>query len=117
MTNGRELPPGYEPPVGLFDQWREIGPGVLVRRHRELDLNVTLVLGGEAALVVDTTSHAASARALVGAIRAVTALPWVVVNTPRALRPLLRQRHPRRGAAGPADLGARRLPHGAHRRR
>ncbi len=81
MTNGRELPPGYEPPVGLFDQWREIGPGVLVRRHRELDLNVTLVLGGEAALVVDTTSHAASARALVGAIRAVTALPWVVVNT------------------------------------
>jgi glyoxylase-like metal-dependent hydrolase (beta-lactamase superfamily II) len=78
---GIELPPGYEPPSGLFDQWREVAPGVLVRRHRELDLNVTLVLGDASALVVDTTSHAGSAGALVGAIRSVTALPWVVVNT------------------------------------
>jgi glyoxylase-like metal-dependent hydrolase (beta-lactamase superfamily II) len=76
-----ELPPGYEPPAGLFDRWREIGPGVLVRRHRVLDLNVTLVLGGERALVVDTQAHGDLARALVAAIRQVTPLPWVVVNT------------------------------------
>jgi glyoxylase-like metal-dependent hydrolase (beta-lactamase superfamily II) len=74
-------PPGYQPPAGLFEQWREVGQGVLVRRHRLLDLNVTLVLGDERALVVDTHAHAGHARALVAAIREVTALPWVVVVT------------------------------------
>jgi glyoxylase-like metal-dependent hydrolase (beta-lactamase superfamily II) len=54
---------------------------VLVRRHRALDLNVTLVLGNDRALVVDTHAHAGYAAALVAAIRSVTALPWVVVLT------------------------------------
>ncbi len=81
MTVPPELPAGYEPPEGLFDRWREVGPGVLVRRHRALDLNVTLVLGEERALVVDTHAHAGHARALVAAIREVTGLPWVVVVT------------------------------------
>jgi glyoxylase-like metal-dependent hydrolase (beta-lactamase superfamily II) len=76
-----ELPPGYEPPAGAFDRWREVAPGVLVRRHRVLDLNVTLVLGDERALVVDTHLHDGHARALVAAVRAVTPLPWVVLDT------------------------------------
>jgi glyoxylase-like metal-dependent hydrolase (beta-lactamase superfamily II) len=78
---GLDLPPGYEPPAGRFDQWREVGPGVLVRRHRAFDLNVTLVLGDDRVLVVDTHAHAGYARELVAAIRSVTALPWVVVLT------------------------------------
>jgi glyoxylase-like metal-dependent hydrolase (beta-lactamase superfamily II) len=81
VTGGLELPPGYEPPKGAFDRWREVAPGVLVRRHRVLDLNVTLVLGDERALVVDTHLHDGHARALVAAVREVTGLPWVVVDT------------------------------------
>jgi glyoxylase-like metal-dependent hydrolase (beta-lactamase superfamily II) len=54
---------------------------VLVRRHRAFDLNVTLVLGDTAALVVDTHLHDGHARRLIGAIREVTPLPWVVVDT------------------------------------
>jgi glyoxylase-like metal-dependent hydrolase (beta-lactamase superfamily II) len=78
---GPDLPPGYEPPAGEFDRWREVGPGVLVRRHRAFDLNVTLVLGDDRALVVDTHAHSGYARELVAAIRSVTALPWVVALT------------------------------------
>jgi glyoxylase-like metal-dependent hydrolase (beta-lactamase superfamily II) len=78
---GFDLPPGYEPPAGQFDRWREVGPGVLVRRHRAFDLNVTLVLGDERVLVVDTHAHDGYARELVTAIRSVTALPWVVLLT------------------------------------
>jgi glyoxylase-like metal-dependent hydrolase (beta-lactamase superfamily II) len=77
----QELPPGYEPPAGEFERWREVAPGVLVRRHRFFDLNVTLVLGDERALVVDTQVHEPAARTLVAAVREVTALPWVVVDT------------------------------------
>jgi glyoxylase-like metal-dependent hydrolase (beta-lactamase superfamily II) len=61
--------------------WDEIADGVLVRRHRRLDLNVGLVIGGERCLVVDTRESHAQARDLMAAIRRVTALPWVVVNT------------------------------------
>ena len=75
------LPPGYEPPEGQFDQWRQVGSGVLVRRHRAFDLNVTLVLGDERALVVDTTAHGGYAGELVAAVRSVTELPWVVALT------------------------------------
>jgi glyoxylase-like metal-dependent hydrolase (beta-lactamase superfamily II) len=78
---GFDLPPGYEPPAGEFDRWRELGPGVLVRRHRAFDLNVTLVLGDDRALVVDTHAHDGYARELITAIRSVTALPWVVLLT------------------------------------
>jgi glyoxylase-like metal-dependent hydrolase (beta-lactamase superfamily II) len=74
--------PGYSPPPRPWqDRWRELAAGVLVRRHQVLDLNVTLVLGDELALVVDTHSHAGYARALVEAVRQVTALPWVVLDT------------------------------------
>jgi glyoxylase-like metal-dependent hydrolase (beta-lactamase superfamily II) len=66
-------------PVG--EAWIEVAEGVLVRRHRSLDLNCGLVLGDGACLVVDTRSHLHEAADLVAAIRAVTPHPWTVVNT------------------------------------
>jgi glyoxylase-like metal-dependent hydrolase (beta-lactamase superfamily II) len=83
-----EPPPmTFDPPFAVAeppqwqDRWREIGPGVLVKRHRVLDLNVTLVLGDERCLVVDTHSHDGYARDLIASIRTVTSLPFVVVDT------------------------------------
>lgn len=69
-----------EPPQWL-DRWREVGPGVLVKRHKVMDLNVTLVLGDDRCLVVDTHSHDGYADELIASIRTVTALPFAVVNT------------------------------------
>jgi glyoxylase-like metal-dependent hydrolase (beta-lactamase superfamily II) len=60
---------------------REIANGVHVLRHPVLDVNATLVVGGEAALVVDTLSSARQAEDLLAAVRRVTELPLVVVNT------------------------------------
>ena len=65
----------------MRDAWVEVADGVLVRRHRSLDLNCGLVLGDGACLVVDTRSHLDEAADLVAAIRAVTPHPWTVVNT------------------------------------
>jgi glyoxylase-like metal-dependent hydrolase (beta-lactamase superfamily II) len=67
--------------MGEDEPWDEIADGVLVRRHRRLDLNVGLVVGGERCLVIDTRESHAQGRDLVQAIRRVTTLPWVVVNT------------------------------------
>jgi glyoxylase-like metal-dependent hydrolase (beta-lactamase superfamily II) len=61
--------------------WRQVGEGVFVRRHESYDLNVGLVVGDGACLVIDTRASHAEARDLVGAIRRITAHPWVVVNT------------------------------------
>jgi glyoxylase-like metal-dependent hydrolase (beta-lactamase superfamily II) len=63
------------------EQWQEVGDRVLVRRHRSLDLNVGLVLGEGACLVIDTRSSDAEGRELAEAVRRVTAAPWVVVDT------------------------------------
>jgi glyoxylase-like metal-dependent hydrolase (beta-lactamase superfamily II) len=63
------------------ESWTEVGERVYVRRHRSMDLNVGLVVGEGACLVVDTRQSEARARDLVGAIRTVTPHPWVVVNT------------------------------------
>ncbi|GAA2353949.1 MBL fold metallo-hydrolase [Dactylosporangium salmoneum] len=60
---------------------REIAAGVHVLRHPVLDVNATLVVGGEAALVVDTLSTAEQAQDLLAAVRRVTPLPLLVVNT------------------------------------
>ncbi|SDZ11570.1 Glyoxylase, beta-lactamase superfamily II [Micromonospora pattaloongensis] len=59
----------------------EIADGVHVLRYPLLDVNVTLVVGDGAALLVDTLSTAAQARELVAAARAVTPHPWTIVNT------------------------------------
>jgi glyoxylase-like metal-dependent hydrolase (beta-lactamase superfamily II) len=60
---------------------REIAAGVHVLRHPVLDVNATLVVGGEAALVVDTLSTERQAQELLAAVRRVTPLPLAVVNT------------------------------------
>ena len=62
-------------------RWTEVGDGVLARRHRELDLTTGLVLGTDAALVVDTRGDARQGAELAAAVRAVTALPLTVVVT------------------------------------
>lgn len=65
----------------MTDEWREVADRVFVRRHRSMDLNVTLVVGDGACLVVDTRETAAAGRELAAAVRTVTPHPWVVVNT------------------------------------
>ena len=52
-----------------------------MRAHRSLRLNTGLVVGDDACLVLDTRSTEAEALDLIGAVRAVTGRPWVVVNT------------------------------------
>jgi glyoxylase-like metal-dependent hydrolase (beta-lactamase superfamily II) len=59
----------------------EVAPGVHVLRYPVLDVNATLVVGTHVAMVVDTLATAAQARELVAAVRAVTDLPLVAVNT------------------------------------
>ena len=65
----------------MSTDWQEVADGVLVRRHRSLDLNCGLVVGDDACLVVDTRSHLGEAADLIAAVRAVTPHPWTVVNT------------------------------------
>ncbi len=59
----------------------EIADRVHVLRHPVLDVNTTLIVGDEVAVVVDTLSTDEQARALVRAIRAVTRHPLTIVNT------------------------------------
>ena len=61
--------------------WREVGDNIFVRRHDSYDLNVGLVVGDGACLVVDTRESLATGRELADAIRTVTSKPWTVVNT------------------------------------
>lgn len=61
--------------------WRELAPGVYVRRHHELELNCGLVLGQTRALVIDTRSTTDRGHELAASVREVTPLEQVVVNT------------------------------------
>lgn len=61
--------------------WRELAAGVWVRRHVELELNIGLVIGDDRALVIDTHSSGQHGRELLSAVRELTALELVVVNT------------------------------------
>jgi glyoxylase-like metal-dependent hydrolase (beta-lactamase superfamily II) len=61
--------------------WQEVGAGVFVRRHAELDLNCGLVVGDGHCMVVDTRSHLGEAADLIVAVRTITPYPWTVVNT------------------------------------
>lgn len=58
-----------------------VADGVYVLRYPVLDVNATVVLGDRYALVVDTLSSDAQAGTLLAALRAVTALPLILVNT------------------------------------
>ena len=62
-------------------RFAEVAPGVFVLRYPVLDVNVTLVVGDGAALLVDTLSTDAQARELRDAVRAVTDAPLRIVNT------------------------------------
>ncbi len=61
--------------------FRPVADGVFVGRHQPLDVNVTLVLGDESALVIDTLATDAQAEALLVDVRALTPLPLTVLNT------------------------------------
>src|ERR687886_492502 len=63
------------------ERWTDVGEGVFVRRHERLDLNVGLVVGDDACLLVDTRGTEADGRDLADAVRRVTPHPWTVVNT------------------------------------
>jgi glyoxylase-like metal-dependent hydrolase (beta-lactamase superfamily II) len=67
--------------TALWEQWREVADGVLVRRHRTLDVNAGLVVGDDRCLVVDTRGSDREARELLTAVREVTPLPFVVATT------------------------------------
>lgn len=59
----------------------EIADRVYVLRHPEFQVNVTLVVGDGAALLIDTLSTPGQALELATAARAVTPHPWTLVNT------------------------------------
>lgn len=59
----------------------EVARDVYVLRYPVLDVNASLVVGGGAALLVDTLSTDAQARELRDAVRAVTSHPLIIVNT------------------------------------
>jgi glyoxylase-like metal-dependent hydrolase (beta-lactamase superfamily II) len=61
--------------------WRELDDGVFVRSYAEQVLNVGLVVGGTRCLVIDTRSSHVQGAELAAAVRELTPLPWVVVNT------------------------------------
>lgn len=61
--------------------WRELDDGVYMRSYAEQRLNVGLVVGETRCLVVDTRSSHVQGTELAAAVREVTALPWMVVNT------------------------------------
>ncbi len=61
--------------------WREVGDRVYVRRYPFLDQTIGAVLGRDRVLVIDTRATSVQARELVGDLRQLTKLPWVVANT------------------------------------
>jgi glyoxylase-like metal-dependent hydrolase (beta-lactamase superfamily II) len=65
----------------VTDTWTEVADWVYVRRHESMDLNVSVVVGEGACLVVDTRATEKQGRDLAEAIRTVTPHPWTVVNT------------------------------------
>ncbi|MFG2011451.1 MBL fold metallo-hydrolase [Micromonospora sp. NPDC048868] len=62
-------------------RFARVADGVHVLREPLLHVNVTLVVGDGAALLVDTLSTAGQAAELAAAARAVTPHPWTLVNT------------------------------------
>lgn len=61
--------------------WHEVGDDVFVRRYPFLDQTIGAVVGRERVLVIDTRSTTLQARELIGDLRQLTRLPWIVVNT------------------------------------
>jgi glyoxylase-like metal-dependent hydrolase (beta-lactamase superfamily II) len=62
-------------------RFREVADGVFVLRYPVLDVNVSLIIGDDRALVIDTLSTPAQAAFLVAEVRRITANPLAIVNT------------------------------------
>ena len=70
----------YDAPMTTL--WTEVGDRVFVRRYRFYDQDITAVLGGGAALVVDTRSTLVQAREILDDLRELGSPPvGLVVNT------------------------------------
>jgi glyoxylase-like metal-dependent hydrolase (beta-lactamase superfamily II) len=65
--------------MGVGDGWVEIGDRVFVRRYAFYDQNIGVVLGDDAALVIDTRSTHVQAREILADLRELTASPVTVV--------------------------------------
>jgi glyoxylase-like metal-dependent hydrolase (beta-lactamase superfamily II) len=61
--------------------FREVADGVLVASTNPLDVNVTLIVGEDGALLVDTLSTTDQAQRLLAAVRDLTTKPLSVINT------------------------------------
>ena len=61
--------------------WREVADQVFVRRFVDFNVNVGLVVGDDAALVVDTRGSERQGRELAGEIRWITQARLIVANT------------------------------------
>lgn len=61
--------------------WREVGPSTFVLATDKYLLNCGLIVGSERAAVVDTGAGPRHGRAILDAVRSVTQLPLVVINT------------------------------------
>src|SRR5438552_19132772 len=62
-----------------MDDWVELGDRVFVRRYAFFDQNIGVVLGDDAALVIDTRSTHAQAREIVADLRRLTPSPVTVI--------------------------------------
>ena len=65
--------------MGVTDGWVEIGDRVFVRRYAFYDQNIGVVLGRDAALVIDTRSTYGQAREIVADLRSLTSDPVTIV--------------------------------------
>jgi glyoxylase-like metal-dependent hydrolase (beta-lactamase superfamily II) len=62
-------------------EFAQVRDGIYVARTNPFDVNTSLVIGDETALVIDTLSTGVQADELHAAIRSLTALPLTVLNT------------------------------------
>jgi glyoxylase-like metal-dependent hydrolase (beta-lactamase superfamily II) len=65
--------------MGVEDGWVEIGDRVFVHRYAFYDQNIGVVLGRDAALLIDTRSSYGQAREIVADLRSLTSDPVTVV--------------------------------------
>ncbi|WP_100445645.1 MBL fold metallo-hydrolase [Glycomyces xiaoerkulensis] len=65
----------------MEDRWVGVADRVWVRRCRELDLSLGLVVGDDRCLVIDTGVDTDHGRAFAAAVRELTPLPWQIAYT------------------------------------